>query len=122
MVIKLLSVRQPWAWCIISAGKDIENRTWKTDYRGELYIHASKKFDYGAQSELMLNGKTPNNLRCFELGVIIGKVNLVDCVKNHSSSWAQKNMWHWVLENPVPVIHKPCPGKLGIFELKVDWI
>lgn len=24
-----LSIRQPWAWLIINAGKDIENRDWK---------------------------------------------------------------------------------------------
>lgn len=24
-----LSVRQPWAWAIIHAGKDIENRSWQ---------------------------------------------------------------------------------------------
>lgn len=40
-----LSVRQPWAWLILHAGKDIENRTWRTRYRGPLLIHASKAID-----------------------------------------------------------------------------
>lgn len=38
---KCLSVRNPWGYLICAGLKDVENRTWKTDYRGELYIHAS---------------------------------------------------------------------------------
>ena len=45
--IKALSVRQPWAWLIIHAGKDIENRSEASarnmgEYRGPLAIHAAK--------------------------------------------------------------------------------
>ena len=29
-----LSIRQPWAWLIVNGYKDIENRDWKTHYRG----------------------------------------------------------------------------------------
>jgi DNA-cytosine methyltransferase len=36
-----LSLRQPWAWCVLHLGKVIENRKWCTDYRGPLLIHAS---------------------------------------------------------------------------------
>ena len=37
-----LSIRQPWAWLILHAGKDIENRDWPTRFRGRFLIHASK--------------------------------------------------------------------------------
>ena len=37
-----LSIRQPWAYCILDYGKDIENRTWSTSIRGRVLIHASK--------------------------------------------------------------------------------
>ena len=37
-----LTVRQPWAWALAWAGKDIENRSWSTHYRGWLAIHAGK--------------------------------------------------------------------------------
>ncbi len=40
-----LSIRQPWAWLIINGYKDIENRSWPTNYRGTFFIHASKTFD-----------------------------------------------------------------------------
>jgi hypothetical protein len=42
--MKVISVRQPWAWCIFHARpiKDIENRPRRSHYRGELIIHASQ--------------------------------------------------------------------------------
>ena len=43
--MKALSINQPWAWTILFAGKEVENRTWRTEFRGEFYIHAGKRFD-----------------------------------------------------------------------------
>lgn len=37
-----LSVRQPWAHAIVTGIKPIENRSWKTSFRGPLLIHAGK--------------------------------------------------------------------------------
>jgi hypothetical protein len=31
---KAISIRQPWAWLIVNSFKDVENRSWKTKYRG----------------------------------------------------------------------------------------
>ena len=36
-----LSIRQPWAWAIINAGKDIEYRQWRTSHRGLFCIRAA---------------------------------------------------------------------------------
>jgi len=41
-----LSIQQPWAWAIIHGGKDVENRTWPTKFRGRFLVHASRKFDW----------------------------------------------------------------------------
>jgi len=41
MEMKCLSVRNPISYLICAGIKDVENRTWKTDYRGRLYIHSS---------------------------------------------------------------------------------
>ena len=43
--MRALSIRQPWAWLIAEAVKDIENRRWATTYRGVFLIHAGKQFD-----------------------------------------------------------------------------
>ncbi len=42
MTYTVLSVRQPWAYCIMYLDKDIKNRTRKTNIRGTIAIHASK--------------------------------------------------------------------------------
>jgi len=41
--MKAISLQQPWAWAILHAGKDVENRRWNTRYRGPIAIHASAK-------------------------------------------------------------------------------
>ena len=36
---KILSLTEPYATLIKEKKKLVETRSWKTDYRGELYIH-----------------------------------------------------------------------------------
>lgn len=43
--MKCLSVRESWAYYIVAGLKDVENRQWKTDYRGSLAIHCSGVYD-----------------------------------------------------------------------------
>lgn len=39
--MKVLSIKEPYATLIANGNKVIETRSWKTNYRGELFIHAS---------------------------------------------------------------------------------
>lgn len=41
MQYKCLSLTEPYATLIKNSIKTIETRSWKTSYRGELYIHPS---------------------------------------------------------------------------------
>lgn len=43
--MRVLTVRQPWAWAIIRGGKDVENRSRNLagGYRGPVLIHAAAK-------------------------------------------------------------------------------
>jgi hypothetical protein len=43
--MKVLSIRQPWAFLIVNGHKNIENRDWLTAYRGPVLIHAGKQWD-----------------------------------------------------------------------------
>jgi hypothetical protein len=45
--VKVLSIRQPWAWAILEAGKRVENRSWNTKFRGEFLIHVSASCPLG---------------------------------------------------------------------------
>ena len=49
--MKTLSVKQPWSTLICAGVKDVENRTWRTEYRGPLLIHASAQEDRSAKLE-----------------------------------------------------------------------
>ena len=77
--MKVLSIIEPWATLIASKQKYIETRSWKTSYRGELYIHASKK---------LINTKDKKIKELLKLlptqemnyGKIICKCELVDCI------------------------------------------
>jgi hypothetical protein len=121
--MKVLSVKNPWAYLIFHERKDVENRTYPTNFRGELLIHASKRsMDFGNCLALMPQRFSLGdiiNLRAradqFN-GFILGSVRLADCVRNSRSEWAEKGCWHWVLENPV-LLSKPvrADGKLGFW-------
>lgn len=39
--MKCISVKNPLSYLICAGIKDVENRTWKTNHRGRLYIHSS---------------------------------------------------------------------------------
>ncbi|WP_051230322.1 ASCH domain-containing protein [Epilithonimonas caeni] len=107
--MKALSIKQPWASLIAHGIKDIENRTWKTNFRGRVFIHASAKWDERSNSNnpddiftwtqrkaipdkvgskfldygvLVKDDETP-------VSAIIGEVDIVDCVINHQSIWAE---------------------------------
>lgn len=46
MKVKCLSVKNPISYLICSGIKDVENRTWKTNYRGKIYIHSSGPYAF----------------------------------------------------------------------------
>lgn len=46
MKIKCLSIKNPYSYLICAGIKDVENRSWKTDYRGYIYIHSSGQYAF----------------------------------------------------------------------------
>lgn len=81
--MKAITILQPFATLIASGEKHFETRSWKTDYRGPLLIHAGKGTQYMSlcddepfYSVLEKYGYNKNNL---PLGKIIAKVNLKNC-------------------------------------------
>ena len=43
--MKVLTIKQPWASLIINSYKKYEFRSWKTNYRGKILIHAGKTLE-----------------------------------------------------------------------------
>lgn len=134
--MRALTVKQPWAWAIIHAGKDVENRTRNVAgrYRGPLLIHASLTDDTAGWCDpLIVEAVKGEARRGLFRGAIIGIVDLIDAHQaNHghrlidgccNSPWAEQ--WaaaHLVLANPRPFRPIFCRGALGLWKPLPDTI
>lgn len=120
--MKALSIRQPWAWLILHAGKDIENRSWQTAVRGRVLLHAAKgmtRDEYEDGIDALISRKIKRVLPAFatlERGGIVGSVEIVDCVREHSSPWFV-GRYGFVLRDPEPLPFRPLRGALGFFDV-----
>ena len=124
--MKALSIRQPWAWAILSAGKRIENRSWITTIRGPILIHAGQGMTRAEYEDFCLyyadlrrhDDTLPDVPKSGDLlrGGVVGKANLVNCVRRHSSPWFQ-GPFGFVLEDVEPAPFAPWSGSLGFFEI-----
>ena len=114
--MKALSIRQPWAWGIIYAGKDCENRSWTTAFRGTFAVHASAQSD--GEWKLPRGAPNPGPSEDWIKGAIVGFVDLVEVVPKHRSKWYQPGKFAFVLANPRP-LRAPvqCKGRLGFWEV-----
>jgi len=140
--MKALTICQPYAHLIITpqaempegeTQKRVENRTWATDHRGPLLIHAGKTRDWLEDDSLAL---FPNMV----FGAIVGEVDLVDCVwiggpitrhnvgaetrKRHP--WFADHIhtegpWCWILERPRRFVRPfPYRGQRKLFDVPDD--
>lgn len=121
--MKALSIRQPWAILIVHGGKDIENRSWNTKFRGRFLIHASssmtaKDFNFALRFMEERGLRLPHPIPRDNLfrGGIIGSVELVDSVDYSDSPWymGEKAL---LLQDPKPLPFIPLKGRLGFFEV-----
>lgn len=134
-MMRVLTVRQPWAWAIIHGGKTVENRSRNIAgfYRGPVAIHAGlarpEQHNMASRAHRAAHGgETPTEL---VFGAIVGVVDLTDV--HHATAcpggvedgewmppfctpWAMVDGWHLVLANPRPLA-KPIPakGRLGLW-------
>lgn len=131
MIERALSIRQPWAWAILNAGKDVENRTWGLSWRGEFYIHAAKtcgKKEFVDAALSMANlGLLPNHWPgrdALEFGGIVGVARLIDCRLNRAdepkSPWEVPGSFSFVLADVRPVAFVPCVGAQGFWRVPAD--
>lgn len=116
--MKALSIRQPWAWLIVHGGKDIENRSWHTKYRGRFLVHAAKGMTSNEFTQALLfcseRGLPMPDRDDMQRGGIIGSVDLVDSVDQSDSPWYTGEKG-FVLRDPKPLPFAPLKGRLNFF-------
>lgn len=144
--LRCLTVRQPWAWAIAHAGKTVENRTLRTEYRGTIGIHSALTWsqtglaDPRIRAALARAAHRPRFTadlidQAADAGVIIATARLVDChpTAGCCAPWGETsyidaatgrpttNVWHWVLEAIRP-LREPVParGQLGLWRPTPD--
>jgi len=127
----VLSLTQPWATLVMLGKKQQETRSWKTDYRGRLYIHASKGFPKSAQELCFtwpFNEYINPNTKSLPLGMILGSVELwkiesseaaLSAIQESETEGMQEeyrfgdysqNRFVWYFRN-VEVLDKPVPAR-----------
>jgi len=119
--MRALSLHQPWAWALIHGGKDVENRSWPTRFRGPLLIHATKRFRPAEIEEALeamapfVKGPLPSLDEIRKTtGGIIGRVEVVGCVTESESPWFF-GPYGFVVDNPEPLPFHACPGARGLW-------
>ena len=123
MPTHIISIRQPWAHLVASGQKDIENRTWNTNFRGRVLVHASqslsrRQYDEcvafmagrGVKVELPAYADIPK-------GGIVGEVEIVDCVTESRSKWFEGD-YGFVLRQAKMLPFVSHKGQLGIRVVK----
>lgn len=84
--MKALTVKNPYAELICVGLKDVENRSWKTSFRGRVLIHSAARSLPGVFTS--------------PCSAIIGSVDIYDCVRDFDSIHAAEGYWHWLLKDP----------------------
>lgn len=124
--MKALSIKEPYASLIRDGVKRIETRSWRTNYRGEIFIHASAckvPAEYKKDAGLMALAAG----RDLHQGEIIARAKLVDCVPmtpeflarvsdtERACGFYSEGRYAWVLEDIEPIEPVKAKGHLGIW-------
>jgi len=132
-VIKALSLKQPFAWLIANGYLLVDDRSWGTQYRGPILIHASKGLYEEYYQHIKLNTDVPiPDKDKLEYGGVVGIAKLVLCSKpgelpagigreqRAHFGGVHQEYYGFLFEQARPLPLMPCAGKLGIFEIDID--
>ena len=127
--MKALSIRQPWAWAILHAGKRIENRDWSAcHYRGPVLLHAAKgctRDEYSdaveyiewSRNDLGMPPLEVPTLAMLDRGGLVGIARIADVKRNPEAhrGYEVPGALGLVLADVRPLPFVPFKGALGFF-------
>lgn len=138
--MKALTIWQPWAGSIAERIKQYETRSWATNYRGPLAIHAAAKpiqhtwaayIDSRAQEAICRRFNLPeifNGPAVFPSACVVATAMLTDCIKitpEFAATLSQDELalgdytpgrYAWKLENIKKLKHPiPASGRQGLW-------
>lgn len=108
-----LTLWRPWDWCILFAGKDVENRDWEPTPRvvgRYIAIHAGKGWDAeGADSLKALGWALPDE-EDWPAGRVVGAVQVVGWARASESPWYRQEALAWQLRDPL-LLNEPVTSR-----------
>ena len=126
--MKVLTLKQPWATLISEGIKEYEFRSWKTNYRGKILIHAgcgiekeelkrfdSLKLDYPSKKIIAIAEIED----CLELNDELNK----KIISQNNIAYGNKyrNGYAWKLKNIKKIKYdKEIKGKLGLWNIDIN--
>lgn len=120
--MRVITLRQPWAYAIVYLGKDIENRATNIagTWRGPLAIHQGTRVDQEAMAVFRDQDNLPFPDLMTASGVVLGATTLDDQHAPHPDVarcgfWAQPGAWHLQLGETRPIEPIPARGWLGLW-------
>ena len=124
--MKALTIQQPWAGLIACGAKRIENRTWKTNYRGPLAIHAgAKRHPRGGAEQTQFAELLDRHPGAMSLGKIVAVAELVDVVRvddlflhpDLAGNQFAEGPFCWILSDVVCLPEARMPRVMGLLGL-----
>jgi hypothetical protein len=130
--IRAISLWQPWATAIALGNKRIETRHWSTPYRGEIAIHAAKRFDADQREFSMVEralGRLPDRL---PFGAIVAVASLIDVRRSEELKLSvsalerlygnyEANRFGWLLQDIRPLSQPVgCAGRQSMWTLSAE--
>lgn len=126
--MKVITLKQPWATLVAEGIKEYEFRSWKTNYRGKLLIHAGSGIDKEEMKKFEhLNLEYPSKR-------IIAEVELIVCllldenlnkkiIEENNIAYGSKKRtgYAWKLKNAKKInLEKTVNGKLGLWNYDIE--
>lgn len=126
--MKVLTLKQPWATLVAEGIKKYEFRTWKTNYRGKVLIHAGAGVEKKELARFKdLNLEYPSKR-------IIAEVEIEDCLElddnlnkkiinenNIAYGSKYRTGYAWKLKNVKKInVDKDINGKLGLWNIDLE--
>ncbi|AUB34205.1 PUA-like domain [Nostoc flagelliforme CCNUN1] len=130
--LKAITLHQPWAY-LVGRYKWFETRSWSTNYRGKIAIHAAKKqHDTDEWCSLLEDLLPPVEELVF--GAVVAIADLTDCIlmteefiSQQSETELKCGLWEpgryaWKLEN-IQILPEPIParGKQGLWNIELPF-
>lgn len=124
--MKALSITEPYASLILEGKKHIETRSWSTQYRGKILVHASATRIPKEWRNLLPLIREPRN------GYVLCTADLVDCYEmtedfcrmmelldydEYRVGFYAPGRYAWILSNVQPIEPFKAKGHLGLWEV-----